>query len=192
MFLEICRMNCAVWTVVLCHRRVLCAIHLWRQLACSHTFRSARKFIFARKNCFLKCVVWIIDCRAVWVVLLVQRRVLRAIHFWRQLSCSLTIRAARKFIFANKRFLKYVARIIDYRAVWTVLLVHRRVLCAIHLWQLLACSLTIRAAGKLIVANKCFLKSIARIIDCCAVWLFCDAVRVMFTNCNINWRACSS
>ena len=50
-------------------------------------------------------------------------------------------------------FLEFVAWIIDY-ALWTVLWFHRRVMCALHFWRLLACSVTILAARKFHFANK--------------------------------------
>ena len=47
---------------------------------------------------------------------------------------------------------------------------------------------TIRAASKFIFANKCFLNLSRELLIVVLFGLCCGAVRVMFTNCNINWR----
>ena len=93
-------MNC--WSIVF--RRVMCAFHCDdNSLVCIHVVQRVSSFSrinvswMCRVNYWLSCCF---DCFCWFIVVWRAQFIL-----WRQLACSLTIRAARKFIFANKYFL---------------------------------------------------------------------------------------
>ena len=132
-----CRLNYwlsrAVWVVLWCHCRVLCAIVFDNYLRVRMQFvQRVSSFLrmnvswMRRVNYWLSCCL---DCFCCVIVVCCAKFI-----------CDNYLRVRIQFVqrvssFSRKKILE-ICRI--HYWFWTVLLCHRRVLCAIHFWQLSA------------------------------------------------------